>query len=388
MSVLYFFTEGRFVRSRNAVYSMGGFPSSLWNRYLKYFDKVVVVGRVKCDDDYTADAKHISSAQNVEFFDLPYFVGPSGYLKCRRALKARLKSVFTDPDASYLCRVPGTISSAAIRIMGKKNIPYYCEVVGNPRDVYSPGSVKSVLRPVLRLISPMRLKKQIHNCSGALYVTRDTLQRQYPVREGVMNVGVSDVIIPDGILAAAGRTWPGTRCFEIVSIGSLEQMYKAPDVVLEALRMLKDKGLSFRLTWLGGGCYMEEMKSLAGRLGIGDMVSFVGNVPSEEVLRVLRRSDIFVLASRTEGLPRAVVEAMSQALPCVATNVGGIPELLDADVLVPTENATALADKFVLMMTSGDFYESQSARNLAFAYEFRDSALTQKRDMFYSSILK
>src|SRR5207247_3533876 len=81
-------------------------------------------------------------------------------------------------------------------------------------------------------------------------------------------------------------------------------------------------------------------------------VEFLGQLDREGVQRALDRADVFVLPSLTEGLPRALLEAMARGLPAVATTVGGIPELLPADWLVPPRNAVALARRLREVMAT------------------------------------
>ena len=114
------------------------------------------------------------------------------------------------------------------------------------------------------------------------------------------------------------------REFYEVSTGSLAQMYKAPDVVITALSICVESGLDVRLTWIGDGKYRAKMEKLAEELQVQDRIVFQGQLSAPaEVRAVLDTADLFVLASRTEGLPRSLIEAMARGLPCIASSVGG-----------------------------------------------------------------
>ena len=88
------------------------------------------------------------------------------------------------------------------------------------------------------------------------------------------------------------------------------------------------------------------MEQLARDLGLQDQAEFCGNLPAgAAVVRKLDESDLFVLPSRQEGMPRAAIEAMARALPCICRRVGGIPELIGTGELVPADDVAALSVK-------------------------------------------
>src|SRR5690606_2722669 len=100
----------------------------------------------------------------------------------------------------------------------------------------------------------------------------------------------------------------------------------------------------------------------------------------------LDQADLFVLASRTEGLPRAVIEAMARGLPCIGTSVGGIPELLPTEDLVPPGDADTLARKISEVSRSPERMAAMSRRNLKKAADYRDDVLRQRRNAFYEIV--
>ena len=129
------------------------------------------------------------------------------------------------------------------------------------------------------------------------------------------------------------------------------------------------------------------MEQLGHELGIGEDCKFMGNVPKEEVYRQLSNADIFLMVSRTEGLPRALIEAMAVGLPCIGSEVGGIPELLESEVLIPKENAKALCDKIGYMIHHIDFMNAQAKRNFNEAQKYYDTVLQEKRNRFYQYLI-
>lgn len=126
---------------------------------------------------------------------------------------------------------------------------------------------------------------------------------------------------------------------------------KGHDILLEALARLPE-GLNWRFSHVGGGELRATLRAQADRLGIADRVEWLGALPQGEVIERYREADLFALASRVgddgdrDGLPNVLMEAQSQALACVATDVSAIPELIvdgETGVLVPSEDADALS---------------------------------------------
>ena len=106
------------------------------------------------------------------------------------------------------------------------------------------------------------------------------------------------------------------------------------------------EGLNIELVFVGSGSYQPQLEARAAALGVGTRVQFRGQLASADAVRAeLDRADLFVLPSRQEGLPRAMIEAMARGLPCIGSTVGGIPELLATEDMVPPNDASALARK-------------------------------------------
>lgn len=109
---------------------------------------------------------------------------------------------------------------------------------------------------------------------------------------------------------------------------------KGYDTLLDALATLPED-IHWRFDHAGGGDLLEELRQQAGRVGVADHITWHGAMAQEDVLKLYRESDVFVLPCRIapdgdrDGLPNVLVEAASQALACVSTNVSGVPELID-----------------------------------------------------------
>ncbi|HKT85570.1 MAG TPA: glycosyltransferase family 4 protein [Novosphingobium sp.] len=129
----------------------------------------------------------------------------------------------------------------------------------------------------------------------------------------------------------------------IVGVGRLEKV-KGFDLLLDAFALLARDGREFRLTIVGDGSQRAALESRAAELGIREQVEFAGVQPRERIRALFHSAHAFVLSSRSEGTPLALLEAMACALPCVATRVGGVPSAGgDGVLLVEPEDAAALA---------------------------------------------
>ena len=133
----------------------------------------------------------------------------------------------------------------------------------------------------------------------------------------------AELSVPDGCLLA-------------LTVANLRTQ-KGYDVLLEAARRVLDDGVAVRFAAVGRGPQSDEVHALHESLGLGERFLLLG--PRSDVLRLMAGADIFVLASRYEGLPVAIMEATSMGLPIVTTAVGEIPNFLtdgvDALVVAP-----------------------------------------------------
>ena len=123
---------------------------------------------------------------------------------------------------------------------------------------------------------------------------------------------------------------------------------KNVELLLAAMQKVLQKCPEATLTILGDGELRDSLKEKTRLLGIQDQVSFLGYVLQPE--RYYSSLGVFVLPSLREGLPLALLEAMAWGKPCVATEVGGMPELLQNEkngLLVPSNNPDAMADAIV-----------------------------------------
>ena len=157
--------------------------------------------------------------------------------------------------------------------------------------------------------------------------------------------------------------------------------------MIDAVSLCIRTGLDIHLIVVGDGRYRPYLEARCKKRGIEDRTHFLGQLPAgEPVYAQLDRADLFVLASRVDGLPRALLEAMARGLPCIGTNVGGIPELLPPEDLVPPNDAKALAAKIREILGDPQRMAQMSLRNFQKAQEYREEVLQARRRAFYQTV--
>jgi glycosyltransferase involved in cell wall biosynthesis len=360
------------------------YPYEVWTRYLDVFDSVLLVARALPVAEPPSGWCQ-ATGLSVQLHPLPHYVGLAQYLLRRRATIKSLQSAVRLADA-FIARTPSPIASLFLPLLDDR--PYGVEVVGDPREVFAPGGVRHRLRPLLRRRLASELARQVSKAAAALYVTDKSLQARYPCSE-MMIGGASNVMLDgDDFVPAPRATRAEAGALRLLTVGTLEQLYKGIDVLIEAVGLCTSRGMDVRLDIVGDGRRRLELEELSSRLDLARRVAFRGEVGTEEIGRLLDRADIFVLASRTEGLPRAMVEAMARAVPCVGSTAGGIPELLSAEDLVAPNDAVGLAAKLAEVAGDADRLQRMSQRNLDRAQDFRLPLLRSKRRTFYREVAR
>jgi colanic acid/amylovoran biosynthesis glycosyltransferase len=143
-----------------------------------------------------------------------------------------------------------------------------------------------------------------------------------------------------------GRAPASGDQIELLSIGRLVGL-KGQSVLLDAVSMLRDRGVRVHATIGGDGEMRAPLERQAAKLGLGDVVSFIGAVGQDEILSLYGSADIFCMSSFAEGIPGVLQEAMAMEVPVIATRIAGISELVEDGengLLVPPGRSDRLAD--------------------------------------------
>ncbi len=380
--------EQRFYRCNEGKYwTDNAFPNAFWHRYLNVFDAVNIVARVQKVERPEELWQRVDS-DTVGFTDLPIYIGPAGFIKklpdLIKVLKTR-KLV----NRCVIYRVPGILSFFYHLFAMPSGKAYAAEVVGDPVDVFAPGASKSPLRPVFKRLFYHMLRRQCAKAVSLSYVTEYSLQERYPPNPDGFDTHYSSIQLGDSDYFQRSE-YTLNRPIKLVCIGNLSQPYKGCDFMLETLAKLKSKGVEVYLSWIGGGALQPAMESLADELGIAQSVRFVGNLSQRaQINQILDDSDVFVLSSRQEGLPRVLIESMARSLVCVATNVGGVKELLPQTFIVERDNQTELIDvlESVMLKTSQELMEISQA-NYTKAQNYHNDVLAERRKNMYQALLE
>lgn len=145
---------------------------------------------------------------------------------------------------------------------------------------------------------------------------------------------------------------------------------KGIDIVIASLREAKQRGVCLHLVVAGDGPEREDLLRQSRELGVAGQVTFLGNQTHEQVLRLMKSCQAFVLASRAEGMPLVIAEAMACGKAVIASNVDGVPEIVQdgaTGILVPPENPEALASGLIRLCTDSVLRKTLAMRGKEWA---------------------
>jgi glycosyltransferase involved in cell wall biosynthesis len=377
-------SEARFERTADGtIWGPAAYGSALWNRYLDVFSDVVVAARVS-DVERPSDGCVVASTPQIGFCRLSSYSGLGGLLRNTRTVCSALAAAVRSCPA-VVVRSPSAIAQVAASITMALNRPYGAELVGDPDQVFSAGAFHHPLRAAIRRTSTAAQARLSRQATAVLFVTKHVLQQKYPTLGQAF--AASDVALDE---AAFAVDYPRERqpfeSFTIVTIGALDQPYKGTAVLLEAMRELLRAGVVVKLNIVGTGSLLPALQERSRALGVETHVAFVGQLDRDGVRRALDSAQAFVLPSLTEGLPRALLEAMARGLPAIATNVGGIPELLQAECLVPPKDVGALARKIRELAADENARKALGDRNRQVARIYHERVQAPVRQAFLLTV--
>ena len=368
---IYFDENGNYYR--NAYSSLKEYYSSLGDEITFLMRTTSVVGGVK----------ECFVPRDIFVISIPEFKKPQFYL--RRIVKVNHIIEDAVKKADIVILRTGSVANIAVKYVRKYCKPYIYECVGCTWDALWNYSI---LGKVLAPFSFLRTKRIIKKSPYVYYVTNGFLQKRYPTNG--KSIGCSDVLLKmhdnsvfekrlEKIKKNRGKIVLGTAA-------ALNVKYKGQRFIIQALAELKKQGITnFEYQVIGGGDSSSLVK-IAEKYGVSDQFKVIGRLNHDKVFDWLESIDVYVQPSLTEGLPRAMIEAMSCGLPCMGTNIGGIPELIDKSMLFSKKNVKQIAE--LLKNINKEKMIILAEQNFTKSKEFDKNVLEKKRRIFYTEFIK
>jgi glycosyltransferase involved in cell wall biosynthesis len=231
---------------------------------------------------------------------------------------------------------------AAAELCRKYNLPLVAKVHGS--DVLLPAKGSRRLS---------QTADALRGCDAVIAVSRQ-------LAGAVCDLGVSSDRVHTVYNGVDTRTFapserdrerPSHRRCRLLYVGNLVEV-KGLDVLISACGLLRDRGVDFECNLIGQGPLRGRLAQQITELSLGERVCLLPPRPHHALAEAYRDADVFVLPSRSEGVPNVVLEAIACGTPVVATRVGGIPEVLDERFLVDPDNADALAGAIARQLQS------------------------------------
>ena len=365
---LLFVHDHKFRKVGNAIYSTGGLNNEVLERYSKMVSQVTVIARILEEKQSENKWSKITNKKILIKGNKNLFYG-------------NLKKEMLTCD-KMIIRLPSFLGLQALRLNRKIRKPYMIEMVACPWDaLWNHGITGKILAPYVFF----RNRQEVKSAPMVLYVTNQFLQSRYPTKG--QSIGCSDVVISDcneNILNSSLEKIVHCEKKKILgTIAATNVKYKGQQYIIEALGRLKlqgNKNYEYQLVGNGDSSFL---KSIAKKNNVEEQVKFIGGLSHEKIFDWLDSIDIYVQPSRQEGMPRALIEAMSRGVPAFGANTGGIPELLSDQYLFSNSSTNINEIIEILSLFQKNTMIQLAKQNYEIAKEYQEKKLQEVRERFY-----
>ena len=286
-----------------------------------------------------------------------------------------------------IIRLPSMLGNIACDLCKKEKKKYLIEMVACAWDGYinHTNNAGKLVAPYMFFYT----RKNVKNAKNVLYVTNKFLQDRYPTKGN--SISCSDVVLPIQNQQTLTKRlekidkYDENQTLELCTVANVGLKYKGQEYVIRALSKIinsKNKNRYKYKYYLVGNGNCTRIKKIIAKYKLEDNVIILGSLPHDKVFEVLDNIDIYIQPSLVEGLPRALLEAMSRACPAIGSNAGGITELLDSKCIFPKKKVDKLVNILInldkerlINMAKYSFYKAEK-------YEVKQ--LEIKRDNFYN----
>ncbi|AWI24446.1 glycosyltransferase family 4 protein [Flavobacterium pallidum] len=353
-------------------------------RYLMLGDELTFCMRLRTIEDGNSSKFSPISSDHFRFIEFPNFKSIRNYFPNKAKAVKTIEEAVASHDV-VVARMPsasGTIAVKAARKLGK---PYLVEFVACTFDAYWNYNWKG------KMIAHYKLREQqqiIKDCPYVIYVTKEFLQNRYPTTGKSINC--SNVELKDlseeklnKRLEKIAAGVPETM--SLATVAAIDVPYKGQDDVIKAISILKKQGVTVKYHVIGQG-KPDYLKSIAEKHGVTNQVEIIGALPHEQVFEFLEKIDLYIQPSKQEGLPRALIEAMSVGCPALGARTAGIPELLSPEKIFRPGDAGQIAS--LIKNFGQQEMKAEAQKNFTTAKEYQKDILFNRRKDFYNLFLK
>lgn len=373
-------------RHKGNYYAASQEKYDFYQRYLRVFEDLRLVTR--CIDESELKKSRVElSDKRIEYVPVPFFSGPKQYAKQYFKIGKLLRNITEGCDAAIL-RLPSTTGQRVCGKVMKSGIPYATEIVYDAKDGYENGN--NPVHKLLWYIIHHQMQAACATARGVSCVTEHYLQQHYfSTSPDAFSSHYSSLALPKEFYSNP-RKYPQKEVLTIAHVSNQVQFNgrKGFNEIIKAIKILKDRNVYIQVNFIGPDYQngFALLSDLAKSLGVEDRVHFLGWASREQLSNYLDSSDIYVMPTTAEGLPRVIIEAMAKGLPCITTPVSGNPELVSEHFLVDYGDVETLADRIEELIKDKAIYEAASTENFTRSLQYEASILENRRDEFYSKL--
>ena len=369
------------------------FKSQEWHdfyqRYLRVFEQLRIANRV-IDEPELKMGRVLVDDPRIEIHPLPIFHGPVQYAKTYFATGRAMNNAVVGCDAAVL-RLPSTVAQRLSNQVLKAGIPYATEIVFDACD--GADTSTNIIEKMLWRMIDRQMRSTCAKADGVSCVTAKYLQRRYfSKKDNHFEANYSTLNLDKSFFTSA-RKFPDHTPLTIAHVDLQIGLHsrKGTDIIIQALSKLKkDKDIIVNVNFAGDDWdnSTEKILTYAREQGIEGQVACPGFLSRAQLTEFLDKSDLFVLPTKAEGLPRVIIEAIAKGLPTITTPASGNPELIPAEYLVGFYDVDTLAQKIEKLVTDKAEYEKCSKENFEHSLQYEGTILQARRDEFYMKLKK
>lgn len=367
-------------RYNDSYYGKSIYNDRFFYRYTSVFNDVYFPAKIISVIKEEAQELQLLSHKNLHIVELPVFKGFRGLLTNVLTLNKIFKN--TQKNADIIIYRMTQIEGLIAFLTKEKKTPHAVEVINDIKGLYPLKS--KFMMPVIR--------RMLKKASGIAYVTENFLQSKYQpsknLKEDFITASFQTNDLEETYVMGPKKYTKKIEKLKIIHVSNrIDNSLKGHKIVLSIVKELKNQHIHASVNFVGTGSLIPKLKSLAMTYGLKDQVFFVGRKDNKlDLIKYLRKHDLFVFPSKSEGIARVGIEAMAAGLPCLVSSNGGQKEYIDSEYVFDYKDYRGFANKILELISDPHKLNLMSQKNYENCQKFLSSNQIYIRNEFYNEL--